>query len=129
MAESNENGAAGVPPPKRRGGRPRKKWQAPDLREVENMASRGLTAAQIAGSLGIARSTLFLRAREYSDFSDSIHRGWAKGVTLMANVIFEAARGLLSYPDDTKVKIRPELRFSGFESHRPRPKTISQRPN
>lgn len=59
--------------------------------EVEELASRGLSAKQIASCLGIARSTLHKKSAENKDISDAIERGRAKGLKAVANALFEAA--------------------------------------
>jgi hypothetical protein len=70
-------------------GRPR--WIPPDLSVVEELAARGLTLDQIAIHLGCKRATLFEHKRHYSDFSDAIERGKAKGIGKVANVVYDAA--------------------------------------
>jgi hypothetical protein len=107
MAESNENRPGGAPPPKRRRGRP--KWMPPNLLEVENLAARGLTQHEIAYSLGVSPDTLYERKREYSEFSEALRRGRSRGITALANVVFEVGLGEVKRKDGTVVKVKPEL--------------------
>lgn len=68
------------------GGRPEKKINASDVR---HLAMRGLTIEQIARCLGIAPSTLYLQKSKYSELSEAVEQGQARGIQKMANVIFE----------------------------------------
>ena len=63
----------------------------PNLKEVEKLASRGLTMQQIADALGINKSTLYERKAEYQDFSNAIKKGQAKGIATVANALFKNA--------------------------------------
>ena len=62
------------------------------LKQVEDLASLGLTRDQIADYFGIARSTLYKHLAENSDFSDAVKRGQSKGVAIMANRLLEHAK-------------------------------------
>lgn len=62
-----------------------------DLEEVERLASSGLTQEQIAAALGIGQTTLYKRKRESADFEDAIKRGQAKGISAVANKLYEKA--------------------------------------
>jgi Helix-turn-helix of insertion element transposase len=73
------------------GGRP--KWIPPDLKQVESLASKGLTFEQIADALGIHVATLFRKKREFSEFSEALKKARATGIALVANKLFEAAMG------------------------------------
>ena len=64
-----------------------------DLEKVEALAARGLTHQQIAHNLGISHDTLYKRKRTSAEFSDAIERGKAKGITQVANKLFESAVG------------------------------------
>jgi hypothetical protein len=69
----------------------RKPWVPLNLTEVEGLARRGLTQEQIAYSLGIAPSTLYAKKKAFSEFSEAIKRGQAKGITAVASKIYEDA--------------------------------------
>lgn len=60
-----------------------------DLKQVEALATNGLTLQQIADSLGISVDTLYLRKRENKDFQDAIKRGKAKGIAIVTNKLME----------------------------------------
>lgn len=60
-----------------------------NLIEVEKLASRGLTQQQIADALGISDRTLRKYRDQFSDFSDAIKKGKAKGIARVTNKLFE----------------------------------------
>lgn len=60
-----------------------------DLGKVEALASRGLTQQQIADALGISDRTLRKYRDQYSDFSDAIKKGKAKGIATVSSKLFE----------------------------------------
>ena len=62
-----------------------------DLEQVEELASRGLSNEQIAYSLGIGQTTLYVNKRENADFVEAIKRGKAKGIRDVANALVEKA--------------------------------------
>lgn len=62
-----------------------------DLAKVEALASRGLTYEQIAISLGMDSSTLWRKRQKSQKLQDAIKRGKEKGITLIANRLFEEA--------------------------------------
>jgi hypothetical protein len=62
-----------------------------DLAQVEAHAARGLTMEQIAAAMGISDWTLYARKRESKEFSDAIKRGLAKGISAVANKVFQNA--------------------------------------
>lgn len=64
-----------------------------DIKTVEQLASRGLTLEQIASSMGFSIRTLMVRKAESAEIADAIKRGRDKGVTIIANKLFEAASG------------------------------------
>jgi len=73
-------------------GRP--KW-IPDAEicaRASEMASRGLTVAQIADCLGVSESTMYNKQEEYLEFMDSIKRGRSKGMDEITNALFEKAK-------------------------------------
>ena len=59
--------------------------------QVQEMASRGLTVAQIASCLGISETTLYKKQNEYAEFMDAIKRGRAEGINQVSNALFEKA--------------------------------------
>ena len=59
--------------------------------EAREMASNGLTVAQIADCLGISESTLYGKQNEYKEFMDAIKRGRAEGLHKVSNALFERA--------------------------------------
>ncbi len=60
-----------------------------DLQQVENLAARGLNEGQVAHALGISQETLIQRKKKYSEFSEALKRGQAKGIAKIANALFE----------------------------------------
>lgn len=70
---------------------PRRKIQL-DVEKVEALASRGLSFEQIAASLGITDGTLLQRRRENKEIEEAIKRGRDKGIAVVANKLFEAAK-------------------------------------
>jgi hypothetical protein len=68
----------------------RKAW-IPDLARVEELAAQGLTNLQIAACLGICEDTLYTKQRQLTEFSEAIRRGKAKGISQVANALFQAA--------------------------------------
>lgn len=70
-------------------GHPR--WQAPDLKQVESLAKRGLSMEQIAISLGVHVATLYRHQKAYAEFRSALERGRAAGIMIVANELFEAA--------------------------------------
>jgi len=73
-------------------GRP--KWipDADICARASEMASRGLTVAQIADCLGVSESTMYNKQEEYLEFMDSIKRGRSKGMEEITNALFEKAK-------------------------------------
>ena len=59
--------------------------------KAREMASRGLTVAQIASCLGISETTLYKKQNEYAEFMDAIKRGRAEGINQVSNALFEKA--------------------------------------
>jgi predicted transcriptional regulator len=62
-----------------------------DCDKAREMASRGLTVAQIASCLGISETTLYKKQSEYAEFMDAIKRGRAEGINQVSNALFEKA--------------------------------------
>lgn len=72
-------------------GRP--KWipTAKIREEAEEMASRGLTIAQIADCLGVSDATVYERQKEYPEFLESIKRGRSQGINKVTSALFDKA--------------------------------------
>ena len=62
-----------------------------DCDKATEMASRGLTVAQIASCLGISETTLYKKQNEYAEFMDAIKKGRAEGINQVSNALFEKA--------------------------------------
>lgn len=75
------------------GGRPPFEITDAVLLQAESLAAQGMTQEQIAEALGIVRSTLQEKKKEYSDFSDAIKRGQAKGIATITNALFVSGTG------------------------------------
>ena len=78
--------------PKSNAGRPKIVPDAAMRKKAERLASQGLTLEQIAHTLGICYQTLNEKRKEYTDFSDAIERGRAKGIAVITNSLFERAQ-------------------------------------
>lgn len=63
-----------------------------DPKQVEALASRGLTREQVAHNLGIGVRTLQRRTHEDPEFEEAYLRGKAKGITEIANALFKKAQ-------------------------------------
>jgi hypothetical protein len=72
-------------------GRPRFKITPEVLEAAEQFMAQGLTREQCAANLGISRSTFQLYQAEYSEFSDTIKKGEARGIGAVTNALFENA--------------------------------------
>ena len=62
-----------------------------DLKEVQKLASRGLSLEQIAAALGFSVKTLARKRAEMSELSEAIEKGRAQGINTIANALFENA--------------------------------------
>jgi predicted transcriptional regulator len=74
------------------GGRPPFKITKEVLTKVETLASRGLTQQQIADALGIHVGTLCEKKNQFNEFNEAIKSGQAKGISTVANQLFENAK-------------------------------------
>ena len=72
-------------------GRPRFEVTPEVLEKTESLMAKGLTVEQCAGMLGISTSTFYLYQAEFSEFSDTIKRGQARGIDAVTNALFENA--------------------------------------
>jgi hypothetical protein len=77
---------------KNKGGRPRFLITPQILEKAESLAARGLNFKQIANCLDIAYETLNAKRKEYLQFSQAIARGQDKGISIIANALFEGAK-------------------------------------
>lgn len=64
-----------------------------DLKEVERLASLGLTMEQIAASMGIGTRTLERRKADLAEVAEAIKKGQAKGISEVANALWSNAMG------------------------------------
>ena len=64
-----------------------------DLKQIEALAGRGLTQEEICYSLGISRDTLDRRKKDSAVFAESIKRGRAQSHAVIANALYELAKG------------------------------------
>ncbi len=69
---------------------PRTRWQPPDLDEVRELASRGLTHAQIARYYGIHPDTITNHKKYSPEFSDAIERGKVQGIKKVVSCLMKA---------------------------------------
>src|ERR1700757_3628879 len=77
-------------------GRPkvgRRPWTPTDLDQVEALASSGLTYTQIADALGIHVHTLMRKRSQLEAFAEALKRGRAKGISAVANKLWQLAVG------------------------------------
>ena len=74
-------------------GRPKYEITPEIMEKVEAYAAQGLTQEQIARCLGISYQTLNERKKEYSEFSETIKRGQAKGLATITNAPFNSGKG------------------------------------
>ena len=65
--------------------------------EAREMASNGLTVAQIADCLGISESTLYGKQNDYKQFMDAIKKGRVEGLHKVSNALFEKATHFVRY--------------------------------
>lgn len=75
------------------GGRPQFEITDDVLKKAEALASQGLTKKEIARVLGICYQTLNEKTKEFSEFSEAIKNGRAKGVATISNALFNNAKG------------------------------------
>jgi hypothetical protein len=75
------------------GGRPKFEITPEVLKKTEKLAAQGLDKSQIARVLGICYQTLNEKTKEFSEFSEAIEEGKAKGVATITNALFVKAKG------------------------------------
>jgi len=61
------------------------------IAKVEKLAAQGLAEYQIAAVLGISQETLINKKKDYSEFSEAIKNGKAKGIAKITNKLFDKA--------------------------------------
>jgi len=59
--------------------------------QAREMASRGLTVAQIADCLGLGERTVYEKQKDYPQFMQAIKKGRAEGLNSVSNALFEKA--------------------------------------
>ena len=59
--------------------------------QASEMASRGLTVAQIADCLGLGERTVYEKQKDYPQFMQAIKKGRAEGLHSVSNALFEKA--------------------------------------
>ena len=62
-----------------------------DCDKAREMASRGLTVAQIADCLGLGERTIYEKQNEFPQFMQAIKKGRAEGINSVTNALFEKA--------------------------------------
>lgn len=80
-------------------GRPPIEINAELCNKAEGFAAQGMTMEQIALALGMGQRTLYEKKAEYTQFSQSIEDGQAKGIAIVTNALFERAKGC-SHPEE-----------------------------
>jgi transcriptional regulator with XRE-family HTH domain len=63
-----------------------------DLAKVEELASNGLTQSQIADYFGVSPSTISAHKKD-AEFLRALNKGKARGIAVIANALFEKAKG------------------------------------
>ena len=107
------------------GGRPKFEITPEVCKKAESLAAQGLTLAQIARVLGICYDTLNERRKEYSEFSEAIETGKAKGIAAVTNSMFnkakagdtQAAKYFLNNRDNANWSERKELNVGGQDGN------------
>ena len=59
--------------------------------QAREMASRGLTVAQIADCLGLGERTVYEKQKDYPQFMQAIKKGRTEGINSVTNALFEKA--------------------------------------
>lgn len=62
-----------------------------DLKQVENLAARGLTNDKIAYAMGFSPRTLYNNKKENAELAEAIARGRSKGEMVVSDVLFDMA--------------------------------------
>ena len=61
------------------------------LKEIEDMAGKGLLDKEIVLNLGISLDTFYEKKKHLPEFSEALARGRAKGVRILTNKLWENA--------------------------------------
>lgn len=77
---------------KNKGGRPSWLPDGATIQMVETLAGQGLTSEQIADCLGIGKTTLYDKAKNYEEFSNAIKKGKGKAAGFVTGKLFEQIR-------------------------------------
>jgi len=62
------------------------------IEKAESLAARGLTMEQIASCLGMGERTLYEKKALYPQLAQAIKEGGDKGISIIANALFENAK-------------------------------------
>jgi hypothetical protein len=100
---------------KNKGGRPKFLITKEVMDKAESLAARGLTLEQTASCLGISYQTLNERKKEYVEFSDAIKKGQHKGISIIANALFESAKKGNTAAQIFYMKARADWKDHGIE--------------
>lgn len=73
-------------------GRPKFEITDDVCKKAQSLAAQGLTLEQTAHSLGISYQTLNERRKEFTQFSEAIELGKAKGIATVTNALFNKAK-------------------------------------
>lgn len=63
-----------------------------DTAQVEKLSSQGLTKAQVAAVIGLGESQWYERENQNPEIAEAYKRGKARGVLMISNALFDAAR-------------------------------------
>ena len=74
-------------------GRPEFEITEKVIKEVEKYAALGLPDYQIAHCIGISTDTFVEKKKAYSEFSEALTNGRAKGIGVITNALFDSAKG------------------------------------
>lgn len=94
-------------------------------KKAESLAAQGLAEYQIAAVLGISQETLIQKKKGYSEFSEAIATGKAKGIAQITNAVFQkaksgdvqAAKYYLNNRDNANWNERRDINVGGQEGN------------
>jgi len=66
---------------------------ADDIAKIEQMAAAGATQEQIYHVLEIKHTTYYKHKKNNAEFADALKRGQSKGIVVIENALFKAAKG------------------------------------
>ncbi len=88
-------------------------WLTDDgLLRIKGWARDGLTDKQIAGNMGISRSTFYEWQRQFSSISDALKEGKAPVDIEVENALLKSALGFI-----TKIKKPIKVKIKGFDDN------------